>query len=266
MHSHGAIKGPYLPHPYPLKHVGRLRESRGGEFVSLQDSCRPHGDTEKPCGPERSFMSYGEWWQVAHQPPPPAPPGATGAKSTATNLWPYGRQVTDLITTDHQGDAYVLEQRVLHNVVPYKPRRDAANRASRTGELVMRRSESATNHFGSHNEAQMHYGGNLTRAQSSAHVAAGLVEQPTRDWRQGASQREAEASLPREAKHEPPGTQVDFTPSGNYQATALEGRTAAVRAVAGAQVCARRASAHAFAHAARRLSPPTSSVKLSLYT
>eukprot|EP00929_Paragymnodinium_shiwhaense_P018223 TRINITY_DN12843_c0_g1_i1.p1 TRINITY_DN12843_c0_g1~~TRINITY_DN12843_c0_g1_i1.p1 ORF type:complete len:200 (+),score=10.71 TRINITY_DN12843_c0_g1_i1:386-985(+) len=150
----GLPKDQYLPHPFPLQRMGRTREAHAGGFVSYHDNCRPLAHPDRPCCPERAFMSYGEWWE-AHQKPPGPPPPEPDVKTFATNFWPYGRSITDVITTEDKADIYELDKRYVRNVVPHIPKRDFTNRPNYTGKLVMKRSDSVCGLMGSSYEDMM---------------------------------------------------------------------------------------------------------------
>merc|ERR1719389_1460094 len=113
--SQGLAKEDYLPHPFPLQRVLRTREAHAGGFTSFHNDCRPKAHPDKPCCPDRVFMSYGEWWE-AHQKPPGPPPPEPDIKTFATSYWPYGQRITDVVTTDAQKDIYELDKRIVKNV------------------------------------------------------------------------------------------------------------------------------------------------------
>lgn len=166
--SHGGGGRSYLPHPFPLKRVVREREAHAGGFQSLHD-CKPHAHPERPCCPERAFMTYGEWWQ-AHQPPTAAPKPETSSQMFSTQFWPYGRRVTDVITTEEPRN-FELDTRVVSGAVPYKPRREATpSRTTPGGERLIRRTSSVGELLGSRFEADSHHSRNLTRAHSNARI------------------------------------------------------------------------------------------------
>eukprot|EP00928_Gymnodinium_smaydae_P009367 TRINITY_DN13498_c0_g1_i2.p2 TRINITY_DN13498_c0_g1~~TRINITY_DN13498_c0_g1_i2.p2 ORF type:complete len:122 (+),score=13.12 TRINITY_DN13498_c0_g1_i2:83-448(+) len=100
---------PYLPHPYPVHRIQRERESHIGGFKSFHEDCRPLAHPDKAICPDRVFTSYGEWWQ-AHQAPPGPPPPEPDVKVATTNFWPYGRRISDLTTTENNGDFYELDR------------------------------------------------------------------------------------------------------------------------------------------------------------
>lgn len=173
--SGGLSKEDYLPHPFPLQRVGRTREAHTGGFVSFHGNCgngncRPKAHPDQPICPDRTFMSYGEWWE-AHQPPPGPPPPEPDIKTFATNYWPYGRSITDVVTTDNKKDIYELDKRIVKNVLPYIPKRDTTMRTNYTGQLVMKRTDSVPGLMGSAYEEALQNRNTLTRAHSSATIS-----------------------------------------------------------------------------------------------
>lgn len=104
---------PYLPNPQPW-----VRGPAGGaEFVSLHDHCRPEAHPGKPVCPDRSFVSYGQWWQ-AHQPIDGAP-AEPKLRTISTSYWPYGQQITVITGSDRCDDMYKLDGRLIHKAAPH---------------------------------------------------------------------------------------------------------------------------------------------------
>ncbi|CAK0907728.1 unnamed protein product [Prorocentrum cordatum] len=107
---------PYMPHPYPLKHLGRHLPGTGREV---------RNPVVKPAA-GRPYRSYGAWFQAHQHPEHDVVLGEVVEVSLnedvletrATNLWPYGVGVTELSGSFRSGDNYRVGGRVIQEIVP----------------------------------------------------------------------------------------------------------------------------------------------------
>lgn len=118
------MQEPYLPYPSQQ----RLEQGQAG-FRAAHEGCSPMSRPEQHICEERTYRSYGEWWQ-AHQRPPPVELIAVRHQAIATTYWPYGTGITQLKGTlddsGHTGHQFILDSRNLDYVVPKRPNRDSA--------------------------------------------------------------------------------------------------------------------------------------------
>lgn len=115
------MSDPYLPGPERVSPVERGQAS----FRVNHQRCQRIGCPDQHVCEERTYRSYGEWWQ-AHQHPPPVELQCAQHKSVAGTYWPYGVGVTKLSGTidpvHHTGHEYLLDKRALALAVPHRPR------------------------------------------------------------------------------------------------------------------------------------------------
>jgi hypothetical protein len=151
---------PYLPHPFPLKRVGRARDGHQGGFTSLQD-------TGKPKNPEKEEVhcTYPEWWWAQQPPFGPAPEAEE--QTFSTSFWPYGRRMSAIASVDDKGEFYDLDDRRIKNHAFVKQHQ----REQSKFQAFPSRSQSATDFLGSNTEFFNH-SKSLGQTVSSHHGAA----------------------------------------------------------------------------------------------
>lgn len=137
-------RGPYLPLPQQTAPFERGQAGFRVPHGAYEQTVQPHRHVSE----ERTFRSYGEWWQAHQTGPPKEMPAPVRHPSLASSYWPYGKGVTALVGSlaENSGHEYILDNRVLDCVVPHRPQDTLAAKdrvGRRAGRVAIRASGSA---------------------------------------------------------------------------------------------------------------------------